>query len=92
MYPKPSWVQFWIVSYIIFESSFTLLKLKLEIYFWCLVTFEPRLPCEVKDWKHCVDSHTKLCEIYKPLQSVEASIMWLQVDENLWQLGKMDIQ
>jgi hypothetical protein len=92
MYPKPSWVQFWIVSYIIFEFLFTLLKFKLEIYLWWFVTFELRLPCEIKDWKHCIDSHTKLCEIYKLLQNVEASIMWLQFDGNLWQLGRIDIQ
>jgi hypothetical protein len=92
MYPKPSWVQIWIVSYIIFESLFTLLKFKLEIYLRWLITFKLTLPCEVKDWKHFVDSHTKLCEIYNPLQNIKACIMWLQFDENLWQLGRMDIQ
>ncbi len=92
MYPKPSGLQIWIVSYIIFESLFTLLKFKLEIYLWWLIVFELRLPCEVKDWKHCVDSHTKLCEIYKLFPNIKACIMWFQFNEHLWQLGRMDIQ
>ncbi len=92
MCPKPSWVQIWKVSYIIFESLFTLLKFKLEIYLWWLITFKFKLPCEVKDWKHCVVFHMKLCEIYKPFQNIEACIMWFQFNENLWQLGRMDIQ
>jgi hypothetical protein len=92
MYRKPSWVQISLLSYIIFESLFTLLKFKLEIYLWWLITFKLKLPCEVKVWMHCVDFHTKLCEIYKLFQNIEACIMWFQFDENLWEPSRMDIQ